>query len=303
MRNLKETQIPKAKMLAVAAMCIALAFLLNQVTIFRMPMGGSVTPASMLFIVLAGYWLGPLYGVLSGLALGLLDISTGVTYNHPIQILLDYFLAFGVLGISGFFRKMKFGLQIGYFAGVMGRWLMVFISGLVFFSDSALGIWDSAFYSAIYNFNYIAPEMIVTFVIISLPSMKYAIDIVTKNVVPPAVYAEISAKSHGSASSAARIATGAVIGAIGGIAFVFAAYIQRMENLAIANFSSGFEIFNVDPTRIPRIYQVFAENPGNIARMIERNTEFIFAFQTIGVVLIATAAALLISTMKIEYSK
>ncbi|MCL1878322.1 MAG: energy-coupled thiamine transporter ThiT [Defluviitaleaceae bacterium] len=281
----KDTQMSHAKMLAVAAVCIALAFLLNQVTIFRMPMGGSVTPMSMLFVVLAGYWLGPVYGIIAGISLGLLTTITGAFIIHPAQYALDYLLAYGALGIAGFFRKMKFGLIVGYIAGVAGRWVMVFLSGLLFFYMYAPEGQHAAIYSAVYNLNYIAPEMIVTLVIISLPTMKHAINIVTKNVVPPAVYEQMTAANAGSISTTARIATGAVIGTLGGLAFVFAGHLRRIEDLTITQVVTDAMIF-YDAPRADRIY-----------RLVERNTEHLFAFQTAGVIFIAIAAALLISTI------
>jgi len=181
----------KAKMITVGAVCITLAFVLNQISLFRMPMGGSVTPVSMLFIVLAGYWLGPVYGILSGVAMGLLDTAMGAYVVHPAQYMLDYIFGFSALGISGFFRKWKNGLQIGFIAGALGRFLMVFLSGYIFFYMFAPEGQHAALYSFLYNISYIGPEMVATLVIISLPSMKNAIDRVTKSVVSPEVYAEM----------------------------------------------------------------------------------------------------------------
>lgn len=270
-----------SKKLAVCAVCIALAFLLNQVTLFRMPQGGSITPASMLFITLAGYWLGPVYGILAGVSKGLLDTITGAYVVHPIQYLLDYPLAFGMLGISGFFRKFNHGLQIGYIIGVLGRLVMVFTSGLVFFADIAgMGLLPAAVFSFTYNITYIGPEMVVTLIIISLPSMRHAIDTVTKGIVTPEEYAVLS---KGSITTKARLVTGAVISAIGGLAFVLAAYITRIETLSIMQYTTGAELFATAPSRI--------------IRMIERNTGQIFALQTIGVIFLTLGLALVFSIL------
>jgi len=207
---MSSTTMTKSKALAVCAMCIALAFMLNQVSLFRMPQGGSITPASMLFIVLAGYWLGPVYGFFAGVAMGLLNTATGAFIIHPVQYALDYLLAPGMLGLSGLFRKQKFGLLTGYVVGVFGRFVMVFLSGLIFFgilagNFDALGMgsvafWPAFTFSIIYNISYIGPEMIVTLVIISLPAMKHAIDVVTKSVVPHDVYLQMT-RHKGSVSA------------------------------------------------------------------------------------------------------
>ncbi|MCL2217723.1 MAG: energy-coupled thiamine transporter ThiT [Defluviitaleaceae bacterium] len=272
----------QAKKITVAAVCVAMAFMLNQVALFRMPMGGSITPASMLFIALAGYWLGPVYGVLSGVAMGLLDTATGAVAVHPMQYLLDYIFGFGALGLAGFFRKWRHGLQIGFVAGVAGRFLMVFLSGYIFFYMWAPEGQHAAVYSLIYNATYIVPELVVSLVIISLPSMRHAIDVVTKQVVPPDVYAAMT-RNRGSISAKARLISGGVIGALGGMAFVVVSYISRLENLAIMYQATGAELFQEAPSRVYRI--------------IERNTEHIFALQSVGVVFLAIAAMLLFSSM------
>ena len=275
----------KARSIAYCAVCIALAFLLNQVSLFRMPYGGSVTPASMLFIVLAGYWLGPVYGILAGVSKGLLDTITGAWVIHPIQYALDYLLGFGMLGLSGFFRKMNFGLQIGYIVGVFGRFVMVVTSGVVFWADMTQMDWAGALvFSLMYNITYIGPEAAVTLVIIGLPSVRYAINSVTKTVVPHE-YPEMS-KNWGSVTQTARLVTGGVVGAVGGFAFVLASYIARVENFSITHYVTGTQLLANEPTRI--------------YRLIERNTEQIFALQTVGVLFLALGVTLVISTLAIK---
>lgn len=168
--------VVNVRVLTVCSACVALALLLSNVKLFVMPQGGSVTACSMFFIVLAGYWFGPVTGFLTGVALGLLQLALGAYVVHPVQLLMDYPLAFGALGLSGFFRKMKFGLPIGYIVGVTGRFLMSFLAGFIFFSSYAPeGQWP-VLYSAIYNFSYIWPEALFTLVVISIPAFRQAID-------------------------------------------------------------------------------------------------------------------------------
>ena len=272
-----------SKKMAVCAACIALAFILNQITLFRMPQGGSITPASMLFAALAGYWLGPVYGIIAGVSKGLLDTMTGAFVVHPIQYLLDYPMAFGMLGLSGFFRKMNFGLQIGYIVGVLGRLLMVFISGLVFFSDiTGMGLAASVTFSFVYNITYIGPELAVSLVIISLPSVRHAIDAITKSIAPQSDYI-IMMKNKGSVSTTARLITGGVISAFGGLAFVLVSHISRLENLSIIHYTTGAVLFTDEPARI--------------ARMIERNTGQLASLQTVGVIFLALGITLIFSTL------
>ena len=125
------------KQLVYSAVAIALAVVCSMIKLFDMPMGGSVTLLSMLFIVLIAYWYGPYVGIMTAVAYGLVQfVLEPIFYTIP-QMLLDYPLAFGALGLAGFFNKKKWGLQIGYIAGVIGRFVFATISGVVFFAAYA----------------------------------------------------------------------------------------------------------------------------------------------------------------------
>jgi thiamine transporter len=283
--------VSHAKAIAVGALCVALAFALNQVSIFRMPLGGSVTPFSMAFIVLAGYWLGPVYGILSGVALGLLDTITGATIIHPAQYLLDYILGFGMLGIGGLFRKWKWGLQIGYVAGVLGRYAMVTLSGVIFFYMYAPAGQHALIYSMIYNISYIGPEAVVSLAIISLPAMAAAINTVTKAVVPAETYA-IMQKNSGATTATARLVSGTVLGILGGVAFAVSAYITRLTDHAITQAVTGHRLLT------DAQYQVFREldrDPHRLYRVIERGLEHTLVLNIAGVLLLAVGVALALS--------
>ena len=158
--------------LTYSAICVALAVVLSKVKLFEMPQGGSVTACSMLPVVLVGYWYGVRAGVTAGLAYGLLRLSLGGYVIHPIQLILDYLLAFALLGTSGFFRGRKFGLYLGYVTGSVGVFLCSFISGVVFFSEYAPEGQHIWVYSALYQLSYILPEMLITLLIISLPPVR-----------------------------------------------------------------------------------------------------------------------------------
>jgi len=57
------------RQLVFSAMAIALAMVTSMVKLMEMPMGGSVTLLSMLFIVLIAYWYGPVAGITTGISL------------------------------------------------------------------------------------------------------------------------------------------------------------------------------------------------------------------------------------------
>lgn len=164
------------KQLVFSAIAMALALITSMIKLFEMPLGGSVTLLSMLFIVLIGYWYGPKAGLITGFAYGLLQfIIEPVFYTVP-QLIVDYPLAFGALGLSGFFSNRKHGLQLGYIAGILGRLVFAWLSGVIFFASYASAYNMSApLYSLIYNGSYIFAEGIVTLIIISIPSVSKAL--------------------------------------------------------------------------------------------------------------------------------
>ena len=167
-----------AKQLAFCAVALALAMVTSMIKIFRFPFGGSVTLFSMLFICLIGYFYGPGTGILTAVAYGVLQFILGPYIYTPIQVVVDYPLAFGALGLAGLFWKSKNGLLKGYIIGVVGRWVFSVISGWVFFGEYAWDGWAALPYSLCYNGAYIFAEAIITIILISIPPVKKAVNYV-----------------------------------------------------------------------------------------------------------------------------
>lgn len=159
-------------------MAIALATVIATVIkLPSLPNGGSVTLFSMLIVCLVGYWYGPTTGLIAAFAYGILQFITGPYVVHPAQVLLDYPLAFGALGLSGFFYQKKHGLMIGYIVGVTGRFAMHMVSGLIFYTayvDTLEGNVAAIWASTVYNLSYILPEAILTLILLALPPVRNA---------------------------------------------------------------------------------------------------------------------------------
>ena len=159
-----------------SGVAIALATVIATVIkLPSLPNGGSVTLFSMLIVCLVGYWYGPRVGIIAAVAYGVLQFITGPYVVHPVQVLLDYPLAFGALGLSGFFSKSRHGLLKGYLAGVIGRFFFHEVSGFIFyttyvgdFSGNMAAIWAST----VYNLSYILPEDILTVILLALPPVE-----------------------------------------------------------------------------------------------------------------------------------
>lgn len=169
------------KQLTYSAVALALAVVCSMIKFANLPMGGSATLCSMLFVVLIGYWFGPYVGLSAACAYGLLQFIIEPYFYTLPQMLLDYVLAFGALGLSGFFSNKKYGLPIGYCVSVLGRYLFTVISGVIFFGAYAPEGTPAIVYSLGYNASYIVPEAVITLVILSVPAVSKALTNIKKN--------------------------------------------------------------------------------------------------------------------------
>ena len=148
-----------AKSLAFAALSIALSFILSYIKIFRMPNSGSVTLASMLPLMLfaASYGVGP--GLLAGAAYGLLQYLQGGWFVHPIQFLLDYPIAFALIGLAGLYKYMpkawsQWSIYAAMVLGALGRCLSATLAGIFY--------WETApWASLVYNGAYLVPDTLI----------------------------------------------------------------------------------------------------------------------------------------------
>ena len=130
-RTLKLT----TKQLAFCAMCLALGTLLSNAKLFRFPTGGSITLLSMLAICLPGYWFGVSVGILTGVAYGVLQMLIDPYILYPSQLVVDYILAFGALGLSGLFSKPE-GSKIKNYITTTGiGYIFAMLSGLFLFTN------------------------------------------------------------------------------------------------------------------------------------------------------------------------
>ena len=164
-----------AKQLAFAAVALALATVCSNIKLFRLPMGGAITLFSMLFVTLIGYWYGSAVGLMAAVAYGLLQMIFGAYVISLPQLLLDYPLAFGALGLSGFFSEKKNGLVIGYLVAITGRFLFSVLSGVVFFGMYAPETMSPLVYSVAYNGSIMYGEGILTIILLMIPAVKSAL--------------------------------------------------------------------------------------------------------------------------------
>ncbi|QIN81602.1 energy-coupled thiamine transporter ThiT [Rubrobacter tropicus] len=154
------------RVLTEAALAVALAFVLSFVKVFEMPLGGSIS-LEMFPLMLLALRQGPVVGITAGAVYGLMDIITPPVFVfHPVQVLLDYPLAFGALGLAGFFRPTVRGAIVGATAAVLARFACHFLSGVVFFASYAPEGWNPYLYSAAYNAAYLVPSLVIAAVVV-----------------------------------------------------------------------------------------------------------------------------------------
>jgi len=160
-----------------AGIMTALSYLLNLITLFQMPQGGSVSAGAMVPIIIMGIRRGPAWGVATGVATGLLQFILGKQFSlHPLSIILDYILAYAVIGLVGYFGKNKLKISIGIFVVVLARFACHVVSGAIVFYEYA-GAQNPWIYSMIYNGTFLLPELIITLIItVTLTSSKQIIN-------------------------------------------------------------------------------------------------------------------------------
>ena len=169
-----------AKSITYAAICIAMSFALSFMRIVRLPQGGSITPASLLPLMIYAYMFGARKGIFAGFIYGLLQAFQDPTVLHPAQFLLDYPVAFAWVGLAGLFsqnnalRKYpQAQFAIGGILAGLGRFFMHFLSGTFAFGIFAPEGTPAALYSLIYQAGYVLPDLAIAIAVgIALFSSK-----------------------------------------------------------------------------------------------------------------------------------
>lgn len=191
-----------AMMLAIATV---LAVICEFIPFLNLPFGGGFTVASMLPIVLVSYMYGIGWGLGCGFTYAVIQMLIGMrtvsAFFMPADdnymgsvgaalciCLIDYVLAYTVLGLGGIFRKMKSktaAIVLGVIVALALRYLMHIISGYIFFGawaewfftqegfysiggailDAFSGKALSVVYSVFYNGLYMIPEIVLTAIV------------------------------------------------------------------------------------------------------------------------------------------
>lgn len=169
----------KLLMMVEIAIFAALGLILDQVSFKMWAQGGSISFVMVPIILMAIRW-GLTAGLATGLLIGVMQMMFGAYIVHWLQAILDYGLAFTVVGLAAIVRKpllqatqslnkakMALYIVIGALIGGALRFVCHLLAGVVFFKEYA-GDDNVWIYSIIYNSTYMVPATIITAVIAAI---------------------------------------------------------------------------------------------------------------------------------------
>ena len=182
----------RTRALCECAIMLALAVILSFIQFGKLPFGGAITPASMLPICIIAIKYGTKWGLGTAFCYAWFQILQGGVFGWGLtpviliaSILLDYILAFLVLGLAGIFsKKGTLGMTLGIAMACVLRFLTHFVSGIVLWAnlEQFVAFGESfvnrpVLYSLLYNGSYMLPETVLTvavaIVLFQVPQIKH----------------------------------------------------------------------------------------------------------------------------------
>lgn len=159
------------------ALSIALSYLKIPIGFAFGGFGGSVDLV-MIPIIVYAIRRGGLCGMGAGLLFGTLKffLAGGVAVNWQ-SMLLDYSLAYMMVGVAGFISRAKYSIPLSVlaaFAGCVGRFIIHYISGVTIYAEYMpekffnMTMTTPAFYSLLYNGSYMVPNTLLAIIICTL---------------------------------------------------------------------------------------------------------------------------------------
>ncbi|MBQ6595528.1 MAG: energy-coupled thiamine transporter ThiT [Clostridia bacterium] len=162
-----------ARGIAYAGISMAIAFVLAMIKLYRAPQGGTVTPGSLIPLMLFCLAFGPRQGLVLCFSYGLFQLIEDPYVIHPIQLLVDYPMAFGAVALCSCASRIgnaRLRLVLAVLIGYCGRYVMAVLSGVIFFAEYA-GEQNAMIYSLAYNIAYMGPETVLAMLIAAIPGI------------------------------------------------------------------------------------------------------------------------------------
>ena len=155
------------------AIFASIGLVLDQLSFKIVPQGGSISLVMLPIVMIAFRW-GITAGLTTGLLIGILQMMFGATILHWFQAILDYIVAFSVVGLAAIFKqpiqkalseqaynKLWWQVLFATLLGGMLRFAAHLFAGVIFFKEYA-GDQNVWIYSIIYNSTYMLPAIVLT---------------------------------------------------------------------------------------------------------------------------------------------
>lgn len=157
----------KTKILCEGALMVAAAVALSYLKIQFLE-AGSINFAMVPVIIFAVRW-GVGWGVVAGAAYGTLKFVVGGGYViNWVSMLLDYTVAYAMVGMAGLCKGWKWGFPLGAFVGCVARFAIHFITGITIYKilvpTEVMGmtISNPVIFSILYNISYMGPNAVIS---------------------------------------------------------------------------------------------------------------------------------------------
>ena len=171
------------KMLTESAIMLALAFALSSAKLFEMPLGGSVTVASMLPIMVISFRWGSRAGLatsfLYSITQALQALAAGNVFPYCegidtliICIVFDYIFPFTILGLAGVFvdklKSKNAEMILGASFVVFLRFCSHFLTGVYIWGQWAPDGMGKYLYSLLYNGGFLGVDFAILMAVLVL---------------------------------------------------------------------------------------------------------------------------------------
>ena len=193
----KHEEYNDTRTIAYGAIALALSFALSYATLFRMPQGGAITFVSLLPLMVYSYMFGIRRGIIIAAMFGVLQAIQDPWIIHPLQFLLDYPIAFAMIGLAGVFREVGLFKKLPIFSFILGgivavtmRYISHVGSGIFAFASYAGEGYTAVAWGFLYNTFAFADGAIA----IALGSLLFASNTFVTQVLNKAAEGKISRK-------------------------------------------------------------------------------------------------------------
>lgn len=166
----------RTKVLVEITVFASLSAVLYALRPFTLPFGGSITLGSMVPTMWLSLRRGVKVGCVSGAIFGLLALFVDILLlgaaniiATPLQVVLEYPIAFGVIGLTGLFRNKSAIIAVAGagFSVFVRFWIHyfvgVFVWSAVYEFPAEYGLW---IWPAIYNGSFLAVEFIISAILL-----------------------------------------------------------------------------------------------------------------------------------------